>query len=173
MALFNGGQKAMLNIYLAGPLFGIADRSHNFHLAKHLETIGYQVILPQVRALNFSRGDLFDLPAVVEDCVQLCKDPQNICVANIDGPDADSGTAFECGVALASTGRAIVCRTDFRTYPEKEIGWNAMFMAKGIIRIYHPCSAIADPSLVNSYYMDLAGKIHSAIISMVAEAIAA
>lgn len=57
-----------IKIYLAGPLFGIADRHHNLLLAKELEKLGYFVILPQQKALRFFNGHHFDLPGICKNC---------------------------------------------------------------------------------------------------------
>jgi nucleoside 2-deoxyribosyltransferase len=151
-----------IDIYLAGDLFNVATRAHNIALRKALKELGYTVILPQERALEFFNGTTFDIPAIVEDCMACVTNPKNICVANSDGTDGDSGTSIEFGGAIVATGRAIVYRTDFRTSLANEVGINAMYRAKGSVLIYHPCFALTEDELAK-YYKELAEKIHEAI----------
>lgn len=155
----------MVNIYLAGGLFNVGERLHNLFLAKHLRQLGHVVILPQVEAVKFFDGNCFDVAGIVESCRQSCKNPEHIYVGSADGADADSGTSVEYGIAITSTGRAIIYRTDFRTVEEKEVGVNAMFKIKGTIFIYHPCF-FTDFNQVDDYYKELAQKIHEAILAI-------
>ncbi len=128
----------MAKIYLAGGLFNAGQRLHNLFLEKYLRELGHEVILPQREAVKFFDRDHFDTAGIVEGCKQSVTNPDNVYVGSADGADADSGTAIEYGLAIASAGRAIVYRTDFRTAEEKELGANAMFRVKGTIFVYHP-----------------------------------
>jgi nucleoside 2-deoxyribosyltransferase len=60
-------------------------------------------------------------------------------VACMDGPDPDSGTAWECGYAYAK-GKPIVCyRTDFRmTGDTKDAPYNLMLSASATARFELP-----------------------------------
>ena len=40
-------------LYLAAGLFNAGERLHNLYLEKHLNMLGYEVILPQREALKF------------------------------------------------------------------------------------------------------------------------
>ncbi len=155
----------MATIYLAAGLFNAGERLHNLFLENSLKKLGHKVILPQREALKFFDGKQFDVGSIVEDCKRACTNPNHICVACADGPDADGGTAVEYGMAIISRGRAVVYRTDFRTAEEKELGVNAMFKARGTVFVYHPCffTEIDD---VESYYQELARKIHEAILAI-------
>ena len=155
----------MITIYLAGGLFNAAERLHNLFLEKYLKESGYNVILPQREALKFFNTDHFDVGGIVEDCRQSCINPSHIFVGSTDGADADSGTCVEYGMAITATGKAIVYRTDFRTAEEKELGVNAMLKADGTIFIYHPCF-FTELEQVESYYKELAQKIHEVIQRM-------
>lgn len=157
--------KEPLTIYLAGGLFNAPERLHNLFLEKHLKTLGYNVILPQREALKFLKNDMFDAEGVVNDCQKHSIDKKKIYVGCIDGADADSGTSVEFGLTIGATGRAIVYRTDFRTAPEKELGINAMFRAKGSTVIYYPCY-FTELDQVEEYYAKLAKKINKAIKKM-------
>jgi nucleoside 2-deoxyribosyltransferase len=98
----------MTNVFLSGPLFTLAERSFNAALARFLESEGFDVWLPQERA---ARGR--SAKAVFQNCVAGL-DWADAIVACMDGPDPDSGTAWEVGYAYAK-GVPIVCyRTDFR-----------------------------------------------------------
>jgi mRNA degradation ribonuclease J1/J2 len=71
--------------------------------------------------------------------------------------------SVEYGMAITATHRAIVYRTDFRTDPEKEIGFNAMLNTPGTTFIYAPCF-FSELDQVDAYYAKLAQKIHNALI---------
>jgi nucleoside 2-deoxyribosyltransferase len=152
------------SIYLAGGLFNAGERHHNLLLAKHLRALGHKVIVPQEEARKFLKGDSFDTVGIAESCRQACENKENIFVGCIDGPDADSGTCVEYGIAITATHRAITYRTDFRTAPEKEVGANAMLGLGCTVSIYHPCFS-TDSDEINSHYKELALKIHQAVRS--------
>jgi nucleoside 2-deoxyribosyltransferase len=99
---------AMTKLYLAGPLFTLAEQSFNAELARFLESQGFEVWLPQEHE---PRGNT--AAAIFAMDVEAL-DWADMVVACMDGPDPDSGTAWECGYAYAK-GKPIVCyRTDFR-----------------------------------------------------------
>ncbi len=95
-------------IYLAGPLFTLAEQTFNAALARFLESKGFAVWLPQEHEPRRNTAQaIFQMDVAAIDWA-------DIVVACMDGPDPDSGTAWECGYAYAS-GKPIVCyRTDFR-----------------------------------------------------------
>ena len=98
----------MTKLYLAGPLFTLAEQSFNVELARFLESQGFEVWLPQEHE---PRGNT--AAAIFAMDVEAL-DWADMVVACMDGPDPDSGTAWECGYAYAK-GKPIVCyRTDFR-----------------------------------------------------------
>lgn len=103
-----------MKIYLAAPLFTQAERRWNRELAR---TIGQlkpelEIILPQDGEVPLRHGkpDFVTIfrrnLAALESC--------SVVVAILDGSDADSGTAWECGYAFAKGKRVIGVRTDFR-----------------------------------------------------------
>lgn len=96
-----------LTIYLAGPLFTKYEWDWNEQLAHELEKLGYKTFLPQRDCTGTMNQQIF------EDCiagVEAC----DVVLANVDGTDADSGTAFEVGYAHAKNKVVILYRTDFR-----------------------------------------------------------
>jgi nucleoside 2-deoxyribosyltransferase len=104
----------MTKIYLAGPLFSLAEQAFNAELARFLEREGFQVWLPQEHEpRDKTARAIFQMDIEALDWADMV-------VACMDGPDPDSGTAFECGYAYAK-GKSIVCfRTDFRITGDTE-----------------------------------------------------
>jgi len=151
-----------MKLYLAGGLFNAGERLHNLYLEKHLKDLGYDVILPQREALRFFDCEKFNLAGITANCVEQSADFGNIYVGCIDGPDADSGTCVEYGIAIEAKGFAIVYRTDLRTALDREVGINAMLNAHETAMIYYPC-IFTELSEVEEYYKNLAQKIHEAI----------
>src|ERR1700741_2072256 len=96
-----------MKVYLAGPLFSAAERAFNLLLADRLRTAGHKVWLPQeAEPRSKSARQIFE-----KDVEGL--DWAEVVVANMDGPDPDSGTCWECGYAYRKK-PVIVFRTDFR-----------------------------------------------------------
>jgi nucleoside 2-deoxyribosyltransferase len=100
-----------MRIYLAGPLFTTAERDFNAALAAHLRQLGHEVWLPQeMEQRRLGAKTMFE-----EDVAGI--DWAEAVVANMDGPDPDSGTCWECGYAFRKK-PIIVFRTDFRAAHE-------------------------------------------------------
>jgi nucleoside 2-deoxyribosyltransferase len=96
-----------MRIYLAGPLFTAGEREFNRNLRDALGQYGYNVWLPQEHEpRSRSAKDIF-----LTDVEGL--DSSDVVLANMDGPDPDSGTCWECGYAYKKK-PIIVYRTDFR-----------------------------------------------------------
>jgi len=152
-------------IYLAGALFNAGERFHNLQLEQHLRSIGHDVILPQREALQFIIDGKPDLAAIAADCASYAMSHDCVYVGCVDGPDADSGTAVEYGMAIAKTGRAVVYRTDFRTDLPKEVGMNAMLTQRGTKLVYHPCLE-TELERMDLYYAELAQLISDAVESL-------
>ncbi len=172
-----------ISLYSAGGLFNASERMHNSKLEKNLKSvasldgIGLKITLPQRVALNrfISSEEGFDVEGIVSDCMSDAAGHDFI-LCNLDGPDADSGTSAEYGIALgqyiafSKLSQKIKCkysfhlpkiityRTDFRTSPEKEVGVNAMLKAEGTAHIYYPCFAIELEQL-DEFYLGLANEI--------------
>jgi nucleoside 2-deoxyribosyltransferase len=107
-------ENKMTKLYLAGPLFSFAEQGFNVELARFLESQGFEVWLPQEHEPRSKTARaIFDMDvAAIEEA--------DMVVACMDGPDPDSGTAWECGYAFAK-GKPIVCyRTDFRLSGDTE-----------------------------------------------------
>lgn len=117
--------KPPLGIYLAGPLFTQAERRWNRELARCLSAAipSSRVVLPQDRARKFIDGDKIDFDSIVHDCMSAIESC-DVMIAVFDGPDADSGTSWECGYARARNKPIIGVRTDLRS--SEDDGVNAM-----------------------------------------------
>ena len=96
-----------MKIYLAGPLFTTAEQEFNRQLRDALENAGHEVWLPQEHEPQERSA-----PAIFETDVAGL-DGAEIVVANMDGPDPDSGTCWECGYAYKKK-PVVLFRTDFR-----------------------------------------------------------
>lgn len=83
-----------MRIYLAGPLFTMAERYFNFHMASALRAAGHEVFVPQeLDQEGLSKREIFLADVAGVDWSELV-------LANMDGPDPDSGTCWECGYAF-------------------------------------------------------------------------
>ena len=109
-------------VYLAAPLFTLAERQHNAELTRELTSrFNDEVtfILPQ----NMTTGPQVDYERIaMTNLVALAG--ANIVLACLDGVDADSGTSFEVGYARSKGKPILGYRTDLR--PGEADGVNAM-----------------------------------------------
>jgi len=119
------GQPSLgLKVYFAGPLFSQPERRWNREVAERLEReAGCSVILPQDFKVGESLNDRRHFAALFQKCIQSVKEA-DVVLAVVDGPDADSGTAFEMGYAFALGKPVIGVRTDYRRQQER--GTNLM-----------------------------------------------
>lgn len=113
-----------MEIYLAGPLFTVAERQFNLEFAAALRSLipKCNLYLPQIEAAEMQSRPDFAV-AMYRRClekVEAC----DIVVAILEGPDADSGTCVELGYARARGKRIIGVRTDLRASEDR--GLNLM-----------------------------------------------
>jgi nucleoside 2-deoxyribosyltransferase len=119
-----------MKIYLAGPLFSTAEREFNAKLATLLRTSGHEVWLPQEREPRSKTA-----AAIFKRDVEGI-DWAEAVVANMDGPDPDSGTCWECGYAYQKK-PVVVFRTDFRTGEKGNIApFNLMLTESADIQLH-------------------------------------
>jgi nucleoside 2-deoxyribosyltransferase len=103
-----------MNIYLAGPLFTVAEREFNARLKEQLEKYGHRIWLPQEHeSPNKAARRIFD-----DDVAAI--DDAEVVVANMDGPDPDSGTCWECGYAYGKGKPYLLFRTDCRMADKRD-----------------------------------------------------
>ena len=119
-----------MKIYLAGPLFTTAERDWNDGLAARLTAGGHDVYLSQAHPAPEPTGRAIfqkDLDAL---------DRADGVVAMMDGPDPDSGTAWECGYAYARGKPVVLFRSDIRDSGDaRDIPYNAMLIGAADIHI--------------------------------------
>lgn len=123
-----------MKLYLAGPLFTQAERRWLRELGAGLVERGHEVFLPQDDASLPLLRDPPDFHGAFEGCrdaIERC----DVVVAVLDGADADSGTAWECGYAYARSRPVVAVRTDFRG--GEDAGLNLMLRRSAIDVVEH------------------------------------
>jgi len=114
-------QPKKLTLYLAGPLFSLAEQMFNNALATELRRIGYDVFVPQ----EFCNNEISS-KKIAERCKSFLHKADAV-IVNLDGADTDSGTAFEAGMACDRK-TTIGFRTDIRqSGDDAQYGTNSMF----------------------------------------------
>lgn len=133
-----------LTIYFAAPLFTHAERLWNADVARRLRDKGYRVILPQTFDEEMLSGAApFDAHKIYEKAVKGLVEC-NVVLAILDGPDPDSGTAWECGYATR-LGRPVICvRTDLRQGGEGAERPVNLMLAQSCIEFIHASPASSD-----------------------------
>jgi nucleoside 2-deoxyribosyltransferase len=116
-----------MRLYFAGPLFTSAEREWNAAITAGLRAAGHEVFLPQEQEPGVDTAGIF-----VRDVAGI--DWAEVLVAMMDGPDPDSGTAWEVGYAF-SRKPIVLLRTDFRATRDYEGGYNAMLTQSATIRL--------------------------------------
>jgi nucleoside 2-deoxyribosyltransferase len=111
-----------VKIYLSGPLFTHVERRWNRALARGLEERieGAEVILPQDFKFGQSFNSPRDFPRIFQACIEGVR-RADVMVAVLDGPDVDSGTALEMGVAYERGIPIIGVRTDYRESQDRGV----------------------------------------------------
>jgi len=111
-----------MQIYLSAPLFTQEQRRWNRALARGLEEriAGARVILPQDYRVHSSFNKRSDFPHLFTSCVEGAREA-DVMVAVVDGPDVDSGTAFEMGIADERGIPIVGVRTDYRESQQKGV----------------------------------------------------
>ena len=119
-----------MKLYFAGPLFSDAERTWNAEVAKGLRDGGHEVFLPQDQEPGSDPAGIFatDVAGIVW---------ADALVAIMDGPDPDSGTAWECGYAYGKKPIVLV-RTDIRTHTGSGPPYNAMLTEAATTRLDLP-----------------------------------
>jgi len=110
-----------IRIYIAGPLFSVAEREFNKRLAEALKAgVDHCIIsLPQKFASTISGQPGF-LERVFEYSLESIRKSDAV-VAILDGPDVDAGTCVEIGYAYANKKPIIGIRTDFRSSEDRGV----------------------------------------------------
>jgi nucleoside 2-deoxyribosyltransferase len=112
-----------MKVFIAGPLFSQAEREFNVRVEEELRKHGFETFLPQrdvgrLDELLAKEGELAYRTIFNQDLKGL--EQADAVVAILDGPDADSGTAFEVGYAFARGKPVIGLKTDMRVFARAE-----------------------------------------------------
>jgi nucleoside 2-deoxyribosyltransferase len=117
----------MSAVYFAAPLFTDAERAWNAGAVAALRRrlTGHEVLSPQEFCAAFDAGPGHgpDFARIYRACVEHLERAAAV-LAVIDGPDPDSGTAWEAGFACARGIPVVALRTDWR--PGEDGGGNCM-----------------------------------------------
>jgi nucleoside 2-deoxyribosyltransferase len=117
-----------MRMYMAGPLFTVAERAFNESLRDALVRLDHEVWLPQERAPQ--KGG--SAQAIFDSNVEGVRWSEAV-VACIDGADADSGTAWEVGLAYGIGIRSVLYRTDFR--PAGDDKWVNLMLSRSAVAL--------------------------------------
>ena len=147
-----------MKIYLSAPLFTQVQRKWNRMLASAIQEriAGSEVILPQDFKFRESYNRPQDFSKLFRACLETLE-KADLVVAVLDGPDADSGTAFEMGYAYARGIPVIGVRTDYRESQDR--GLNLM-LSQGCTEVLREMSFNED---LTQLVKDLTGKIVAAV----------
>jgi len=112
-----------MKIFIAGPLFSQAEREFNLKVDEKLRKQGFETFLPQrdvgkLDELLAKEGERAYRTIFKRDLKGL--DQADVVVAILDGPDVDSGTAFEVGYAFSKGKPVIGLKTDMRVFAKDE-----------------------------------------------------
>ena len=141
-----------MKIYLAGPLFSTAEREFNARLAELLQRKGHEVWLPQAfEQRSVPAKQIFEKDVEGVDWAEVV-------VANMDGPDPDSGTCWECGYAHGKK-PVIVYRTDFRIAEDPEKGPFNLMLTESATRCLE--LAFKDSATVAQRLLEVLDEIES------------
>lgn len=112
-----------MKVFIAGPLFSQAEREFNLKVDEGLRKQGFETFLPQRDAgrldeLLAKEGERAYRMIFERDLKGL--DRADVVVAILDGPDVDSGTAFEVGYSFAKGKPVVGLKTDMRVFAKDE-----------------------------------------------------
>jgi nucleoside 2-deoxyribosyltransferase len=147
-------------LYLAGPLFTAAERRWNAELASSLRRVGYTVFLPQEEesGVDWTRANGLARRLFEGDSQAL--DRVDIVIANMDGPDPDSGTSWECAYAYKGGKPVVTYRTDMRMLQDPtRAPFNLMLSESS-----HIADLGATPWTLSP--QEVAQRIHETIVSL-------
>ena len=125
-----------MKLYFAGPLFTAAERAWNAELIEALRRGGHEVFVPQDQEQGNNAPGIFATDVAGIDWADAL-------VAVMDGPDPDSGTAWECGYAYGKK-PVVLVRTDLRiTFGADGAPYNPMLTESATIRLDLPLAPIS------------------------------
>ena len=140
-----------MKLYYAAPLFSAAEFHWNAALAAALRAAGHEVYVPQENEPGKTAPEIFaaDVGGI---------DWADGLVAVMDGPDPDSGTAWEVGYAYGKGKPIVLIRTDIRSASSGGAGYNAMLAEAATIRVDLPLPSLAE---VAAAVIDALGRLET------------
>jgi nucleoside 2-deoxyribosyltransferase len=126
-----------MKLYFAGPLFTTAERTWNAEVTAALRAAGHEVFLPQEQEPGKDSSGIFATDVGGIDWAEGV-------VAIMDGPDPDSGTAWEVGYAFGSRKPVVLVRTDFRTLAGDAGAYNPMLAQSATVRVDVPAGSTTE-----------------------------
>ena len=126
-----------MKLYFAAPLFTTPERTWNAEVTAALRAAGHEVFLPQEQEPGQDGPGIFatDVGGI---------DWADGVVAIMDGPDPDSGTAWEVGYAFGVRKPILLLRTDFRTLAGTAGDYNPMLTQAATIRVDAPAGSTTE-----------------------------
>jgi nucleoside 2-deoxyribosyltransferase len=126
-----------MKLYFAGPLFTTPERTWNAEVTAALRAAGHEIFLPQEQEPGKDGPGIFatDVSGI---------DWADGLVAIMDGPDPDSGTAWEVGYAFGTKKPVVLVRTDFRALAGKAGEYNPMLTQAATARIDLPAASTTE-----------------------------
>ena len=133
-----------MKLYLAGPLFTTPERRWNEEVAARLEAAGHEVWVPHLHpAPDPSARTIF-----LKDKAGI--DWADGVVAMMDGPDPDSGTAWECGYAFGVGKPVVLFRSDLRASGDSaDMPYNAMLLGAADAHVELPLATDEEAAAAN------------------------
>jgi nucleoside 2-deoxyribosyltransferase len=131
------GDTRAVKLYFAGPLFSTAERAWNAEVTAALRAAGHEVFLPQEQEPGNDGPRIFarDVGGI---------DWADGLVAIMEGPDPDSGTAWEVGYAFGTKKSIVLVRTDFRSLAGNAGDYNPMLTQAATARIDLPAASTTE-----------------------------
>lgn len=123
-----------MKLYFAGPLFTTAERTWNAEVAAALREAGHEVFLPQEQEPGKDGPEVFATDVGGIDWAEGL-------VAIMDGPDPDSGTAWEVGYAFGTRKPIVLVRTDIRALAGASGDYNPMLTEAATVRLDLPAAS--------------------------------
>jgi len=123
-----------MKVYFAGPLFTTPERTWNAAVTAALRAAGHEVFLPQEQEPGKDAPGIFatDVGGI---------DWADGLVAIMDGPEPDSGTAWEVGYAFGTKKPVVLVRTDVRALAGSAGAYNPMLTQAATARIDLPAAS--------------------------------
>ncbi len=125
-----------MKLYFAGPLFTTAERAWNAEVVAGLRAAGHEIFLPQEKEPGKDGPGIFAADVAGIDWADAL-------VAIMDGPDPDSGTAWEVGYAFGEKPILLV-RTDIRALAGDAGAYNSMLAESATVRLDLPAASTTE-----------------------------